>query len=37
MRTVANKECVGVRNVLSSDKAALAVGVQDPRRSNLDP
>ena len=27
----------GVGNVLSSNKAALAVGVQDPRRGNLYP
>ena len=31
------QEIVDVGNVLSSYKAALAVGVQDPRRGNLDP
>jgi hypothetical protein len=31
------QEGVGVGNVLCSYKAALAVGVQDPRRGDLDP
>jgi hypothetical protein len=31
------QEGVGVGNNLSSYKAALAVGVQDPRRGDLDP
>ena len=31
------QEIVDVGNVINSYKAALAVGVQDPRRGNLDP